>query len=91
MELLAAIKTAIRLKTDSFDDELTSLAESCKKDMDISGVKVIKEDDPLTRRAITLYVKANFGDLDESGRYQTAYDHLKNSMAVSGDYGTEAG
>lgn len=91
MELLSVIKTAIRLKTDSFDDELTLLVAACKKDMRISGVDAVYDDDPLTKRAIILYIKANFGDLDEGGRYQTAYDHLKNAMAVSGDYGTGAG
>lgn len=81
---------AIRQKTDTFNDELTLLIESCKKDMKMSGVNVINEDDALTKRAVILYVKANFGDLDEDGRYQNAYNQLRNAMAVSGEYGTEA-
>lgn len=57
----------------------------------MSGVKFIVEEDALTQRAIILYIKANFGDLDEDGRYQTAYNNLRNSMAISSDYGTEDG
>lgn len=42
--------------------------------------------DPLIERAIILYSKANFGYSEESEKYQKAYDLLKCSLSLAGDY-----
>lgn len=92
MKLLEEIKTALRIKAAVFDEgELLPLIEACKIDLGLSGVKQITEDDALVRQAVKLYVKANFGFSEDSEKFARAYEALKNSMALSGDYGGGAG
>ena len=87
MTTLEEVKTALRLTSNAFDEsELLPLIESCKLDLSISGVKIISEDDALIRQAIKLYCKANFGNNEDSVKFQAAYDKLKDSLALCGDY-----
>lgn len=84
--MLEAVKQALRIKSGTFDAELTSIIEAAKLDLSISGVAVIKDTDPLIRRAIIIYCQANFGNSAEADRYQKSYEMLKNHLALCGDY-----
>ena len=89
MALIDDVKTNLRIKSTAFDTaEIQPIIDACKVDLKLSGVNVFKDGDPLLQRAIVLYAKANFGFSTDSERYQKAYDMLKNSMALSGDYNT---
>lgn len=84
---LNAVKLALRISSKAFDEgEIKPIIEACKKDLRGAGVKKTNETDPLILRAITLYAKANFGYNDDSEKYQRAYDMLKTSLALVGDY-----
>lgn len=88
------VKVALRIKTLNVQitDEIVDLIEAAKIDLSISGVKVIKESDPIIQRAIILYCKANFGlDNKDSEKYQKSYDLLKASLCLCGDYNTIPG
>lgn len=85
--LLEELKVRIRITSSTFDDmEILPLANACITDLSLGGVKRIDITDPLIKQAIVLYVKANFGVSDESGKFQRAYEGLKNSLALCGDY-----
>ena len=85
--MLESIKLALRIKNDAYDLEIIDLIASAKKDMSISGVKIVEETDALIKRAITMYAKANFGvGNDESEKWQKAYNALKEHLALAGDY-----
>lgn len=86
MALIEEVKTALRIRNTAFDDEIQGLIDACKLDLSIAGVKVIKEDEPLTNQAIKLYCKANFGYDDNSEKFAEAYLNLKQSMSLCGDY-----
>lgn len=87
MELLEEIKVILRITSNSFDaGEILPLINSCKVDLSLAGVKKINEDDALIRQAIKLYCKANFGNREDSEKYQLAYGKLKDSLALCGDY-----
>lgn len=89
MALIDDVKVNLRIKSTAFDaTEIQPIIDACKVDLKLSGVNVFKDGDPLLQRAIVLYAKANFGFSTDSERYQKAYDMLKNSMALSGDYNT---
>lgn len=78
---------------DSTKVEVRELAEACVIDLRISGVYVEKKmSDPLVVQAIKLYVKGNYGYDSETDvrKFQQGYEHLKISMALSGDYEKEA-
>ena len=90
MALIDDVKVNLRIKSAAFDSaEIQPIIDACKTDLKLSGVNKVEESDPLTQRAVVLYVKASFGFSADSERYQKAYDMLKNSMALSGDYNTE--
>ena len=90
MSILKRVKTALRLTTDKFDDgELTPIIEAGKLDLKLAGVVNIDEDDPLIGRALVLYAKAHFGNMEGAERFEAAYTLLKIHLAISSKYRTE--
>lgn len=85
--MLNDIKISLRIKNTSFDSEILDLIDAAKIDLKISGVNKIDIEDPLIKRAITIYVKANFGwDNPDSEKLQRSYNMLRQHLALSGDY-----
>lgn len=85
--MLEKIKKSLRISNAAFDDEIVDLIEAAKSDLQLSGVNVIDETDSLIIRAVTTYVKANFGwDNPDAERLQTSYDMLKTHLALSAEY-----
>lgn len=88
-ELKKEIKDFLRIKTNdaSIDGEIESLIASCEKDMILSGVdeNIARYNrNPLTIQAQKFYAKAYFGNGDENGRFQRAYEALRDRMALGG-------
>lgn len=84
------VKTSLRISGNDLDSEIQDLIEAAKTDLNISGVKNLIETDPLIKRAITVYCKANFGwDNPESEKLQLSYDMLKSHLSLCADYNTE--
>lgn len=87
MDLCEMVKMRIRVKTSVFDDaEVQPLIDTCLKDLTRVGITA-EQDDPLVIQAVVFYCKANFGFSDDQERYQKAYESLRDSMAMSGEYG----
>lgn len=84
-ELVPKLRKRIRISTDTLDDEIKDLVNACEKDMKLSGVYG-DVNDPLYYQATVLYLKAYFGNNDQYEKFEAAYEALKNSMALSGDY-----
>lgn len=94
--MLDKVKNALRVKTAAFDDEIQDLIDACKADLRLVGVNVPEDTpaegkeaaagDPLITRAIVLYAKTNFGYSEDSEKYRAAYDYLKCSLSLAGDY-----
>ena len=88
--MLEKVKTALRIRNDAFNDEIEDLIEAARHDLALSGVLVEKtqsDEDPLIKRAIVTYCKANFGyDNPEADRFQQSYVMLKQHMSLAGDY-----
>lgn len=83
------IKLALRLSSDTFDDEVRSLIAACKLDLDVSGVntKLIKDGDELYMEAIRLYCKSKFGlDNPYAEKYWDAYVSLRTHMTTVKEY-----
>lgn len=88
--IVKELMQAVRVKSETASDEIRDLIESCKKDLEIAGVYVTDETEPLCKQAIKLYCKANYGYDKDSEKFRAAYAALRDSMALSGDY-TEEG
>lgn len=85
--MLHDVKSSVRIINNKFDVELMGLIEAAKMDLLIAGVTKVDEDDPLIKRAIILYCKANFGlDNKDSEKYQNSYENLKEKLSLCGDY-----
>lgn len=86
--MLNKVKTALRLTTTAYDDELQDLINACKADLGLTDIYTINDDDVLIIRCVILYCKMYFGtpnDMD-SKRLKQAYDELKASMLMSSKY-----
>lgn len=55
--MLNNIKLALRISTDSFDEELRDLINACKSDLKLSGITNIDEDDSLIKGLLSYIVK----------------------------------
>lgn len=90
-ELLEQLMKAVRVKSADAEEEIADLADAFRKDMEIAGVYVPAELDALSRHALKLYCKANYGYDGESEKFRAAYAALKDSMSLSGDYAKGGG
>jgi len=90
MALLDDVKLALRITSSAFDKEVEDLINAARQDLILSGVsqnKAQDENDPLIKRAITVYCKAHFGfDNPEAERFQQSYDMLKAHLTLSAEY-----
>lgn len=84
--LIDSVKSALRITTNDMDDDIKDLICAAKADLRISGVKVILDTDPLVIQAVKLYCKAHFGDNDSNNKFLNAYQALKISMSLAGEF-----
>lgn len=90
-DLLYVARLAIRAnRTSLFDGEIKDLISAARAELTEIGIlpsKVENDKDPLIRRAIILYVKAEFGlDNPDAARYRESFDLLKRHLALASDY-----
>lgn len=84
--MLEKIKLSLRINNAEYDDEINDLINACKQDLKISGIhpSLIQDTDPLIIRAITLYVKSDFGyDNADAEKFKRSYDLLKQHLAFA--------
>lgn len=88
--MLQSVKDALRVNGDDLNLELSDLIEAAKADLILSGVKSskVEPEDPLIKRAIISYCKANFGYEDPrlSERFNESYISLKHHLTLSVEY-----
>lgn len=86
--MLTRVKTALRISTDAFDDEILGLIDAAVADLGIAGVSNNDPSDPLISRAIITYCRANFGAPDEYDRLKSSYDEQKSQLQMATGYTT---
>ena len=89
-EYLAAFRLYVRLTSTAFDGEIVDLIRAAREDLALGGVlpeRAQDEEDPLIKRAVMNYIKAEFGlDNEDAEKFRTVYERLKVSLAMSSDY-----
>lgn len=83
--VVSRIKNRIRVKAETSDQEVSDLIHACEQDLKMNGVYG-DESDPLYYQVMVLYCKAHYGYDDKTDRFLEAYQDLRDSMALSGDY-----
>ena len=90
---LEDMKVALRITNIAFDGEVADLVAAARLDLVLSGVTITKandDTDSLIKRAILIYVKANFGWANpDAEKLQIAYNLLKMHLTMSVEYNTE--
>lgn len=86
--LLAAVKQAMRIKTDAYDDGITQLIFACVNDIGVVGVRFDgTTDDPLLIQAVITYCRLNFGTPSDYDRLKASYDEQKAQLISCTGYG----
>lgn len=91
MATLDKVKTALRVTTTAYDDEITDLIAAAQADLQIAGVIVPAPLDPIVTRAIITYCKMSFGLPDDYDRLKASYDEQKAQLSTATgwtDWGT---
>ncbi len=87
---LASFRIALRITSQDFDDEIIDLIRAAREDLALAGVSFVlaaDESDPLIKRAIVTYVKAEFGlDNEDAEQYRSSYQRQKVALAMSSFY-----
>ena len=84
--MLNSIKKSIRITHDKTDEDLMEMIEACKRDLLRVGVKNVDDRDPLIRQAIKIFVKSQINYEGQAERYEKAYNLLRDSLSLCGDY-----
>ena len=89
-----SIRRYLRINHTHFDAEITDLIGAARADLLLGGIKAEKvndEGDALIKRAIVVYVKAEFGlDNADGEKYRESYNMLKRHLMLSSEYIGEA-
>lgn len=92
-DYVASFRGYLRITTDRLDGEIKDLINAARDDLVLGGVLPIRaedEADPLVKKAIGTYIKAEFGlDNDDAEQYRAAYDDLKKRFINSDRYTKE--
>ena len=84
--MLDRVKIALRITSNTFNDELNGLITSAQLDLGIAGVVLPSELDELCKTAVITYCKMNFGNPDDYDRLKRAYDEQKAQLSMATGY-----
>lgn len=82
--LLAKAKTALRITTNVFDEEISDIIEAGYYDLTTRGVIIDTTDlSPLVLRALMTYVRYHFGEPENPERLKKSYDEQKSQLMTT--------
>lgn len=84
--MLEAVKKALGLTVDVYDDELEDLIDAALLDLDLAGVRGYQEGDKLVLQAVKTYVRAHFKSPDDYDRLAASYDAQKGQLQIATGY-----
>ena len=86
--MLTAVKLALRIITNAYDNEIQALIDAAYLDLGIAGVDARSiEQDPLVVQAVKTYVRMSFGSPSDYDRLKRSYDEQKAQMQTATGYG----
>ena len=84
--MLEKIKHSLRIKHSAIDEDIKEHIEACKLDLKRVGIVKVDETDFIIIQLVKLYVKWHLNYEEEADRYMRAYELMRNSISLSGDY-----
>lgn len=83
---LEAVKLALAVTVNDFDDEISDLIDAALLDLGIAGVEGYTEGDKLVLQAVKTYVRAHFQSPADYDRLKSAYDEQKGQLMIATGY-----
>lgn len=84
------VKTALRIKSNDFNDEINDIISAALFDLSLSGISkdmlLTPMDYPLILRAVITYCRYHFGEPSDAERLKQSYDEQKAQLMISADY-----
>lgn len=87
--MLEAVKLALRITAQAYDQELELLIQAALDDLGIAGVASDLTDAPLIRRAVITYCRLHFGSPPDYDRLKASYDEQKAQLQMATGYNEE--
>lgn len=92
-DLVIAIKKAMRISHNALDSDIESNIMTAVSDLSRVGIQpytgVRKKElksNPLIKKAIELYCKAQANYMGEGTKFEASYEKLRDAMSLCGDY-----
>ena len=86
MALLDDVKVTLRVTSETFDSEITTLINAAKLDLGIAGVELPSTLDSICELAIKTYCKMNFGNPENYDQLKASYDEQKAQLSMATGY-----
>ena len=87
---LIDIRSAARVDISDFDDEIETLILAAREELRTAGIKAEKcndETDPQIKRAVIVFVRAEFGiENADREKYLQAFESIKLRLSLSVEY-----
>lgn len=89
--ILTEVKLALRITSTAYDDEIETIIDAAADDLLMSGLAssalAAATPDPLVKRAVVLYAKAEFGqDNPDAEKYMASYRQVVSRLVMSAEY-----
>ncbi len=91
--LIKSIKDSMRIKHSALDEDIKSNILAAAADMNRVGVQPYSgtrnrrvRDDPLVRKAIELFCKAQADYMGKGIQFEASYEKLRDALSLCGDY-----
>lgn len=84
--MLEKVKSALRITSSVFDDELNNLITSARLDLGIAGVEIPSPEDAIVETAIITYCKMHFGTSGDKEKLKLSYDEQKAQLSMATGY-----
>lgn len=88
-QVLTAVKLAMAITSDAYDDELTDLIGAAEEDLNSNGIKatdLIAEGNSLVLQAIKTYCRVHFQSPADYDKLLASYEQQKGHMRMSTGY-----
>lgn len=84
--MIEAVKLAMAITTNAYDEEIQSLIDAALLDLGVAGVDNTLTSDKMIQRAVITYCRMMFHSPADFEHLRWAYEALKGQMAISTPY-----
>lgn len=84
--MIEAVKLAMAITTDAYDEEIQSLIDAALLDLGVAGVDNTLTSDKMIQRAVITYCRMMFHSPADFDNLRWAYEALKGQMQIATGY-----